>query len=72
MDHAILAMELCFPMIPGDALQGQRKALVVQQPATPAPTCTSDRLGGTARIDRRGIGRIDRRGLGRTEHGPWR
>ena len=23
MDHAILAMELCFPMIPGDALQGQ-------------------------------------------------
>ncbi|MFO0626564.1 MAG: hypothetical protein U0325_13200 [Polyangiales bacterium] len=37
MDHAILAVELCFPMIPGDALQAQLKALVVQQPQTMRP-----------------------------------
>ena len=37
MEHAILALELCFPMTPGDNLQAQLHQLVSQQAAVMRP-----------------------------------
>lgn len=37
MQHAILATELCFPMVSGDMLQAQLRELVTQQPAAMRP-----------------------------------
>lgn len=37
MRNAILATELCFPMVPGDNLQAQLRGLIVQQPAQMRP-----------------------------------
>lgn len=37
MEHAIFAMELCFPLLPGDSLRAQLQELIVRQPAMIRP-----------------------------------
>lgn len=37
MEHAILAIELCFPLVPGDPLRAQLQELIVRQPALMRP-----------------------------------